>query len=256
MAAQLGHGVSAETRAKISAAKLRMRVAPCAGCGREFEPSKDQRTHAYAGGGIYCSPGCRPHTGPAKRRVEVRCAACGVAFEKQAAHAAKSEQHYCGRACYFESRKHGEERQCATCGNAFWVPPWIAKRRDTQRGRWCSMACYTRSAFQRAHQQRAGKLVPAGERHPLWRGGNGLYYGPNWREQARVARERDGHTCQDCGLTQRRPLLDVHHLVRRRSFGDDFELGNRLENLVTVCKTCHSQREAAITRQLLVVGER
>lgn len=77
---------------------------------------------------------------------------------------------------------------------------------------------------------------------PNWRGGYAPYYGPNWREQARQARKRDGYTCQDCGKVQHRPALDVHHLVARQEFGADYVAANELANLITLCKSCHSAR--------------
>lgn len=83
-----------------------------------------------------------------------------------------------------------------------------------------------------------------------WRGGKEPYYGPNWYEQARKTRERDRHTCQDCGHRQARPRLDVHHLRPRRLFNGDHIAANDLSNLVTLCRTCHARREATLTATL------
>jgi 5-methylcytosine-specific restriction endonuclease McrA len=43
--------------------------------------------------------------------------------------------------------------------------------------------------------------------------------------------ERDGWRCQQCGSLSN---LDVHHVRRRSSLGDDAEA-----NLITLCRDCH-----------------
>ena len=46
--------------------------------------------------------------------------------------------------------------------------------------------------------------------------------------------ERDGWRCQNCGSSKD---LHVHHLGKRSKLGDD-----ALDNLVTLCATCHSSQ--------------
>jgi DEAD/DEAH box helicase domain-containing protein len=70
-------------------------------------------------------------------------------------------------------------------------------------------------------------------------------YGPGWeRIKARV-RDRDGHRCQVCGLPENGRAHDVHHKVPFRTFASA-EQANRLENLLTVCPTCHRRIETAV----------
>ena len=71
-------------------------------------------------------------------------------------------------------------------------------------------------------------------------------YGPNWLAQRDAARERDGHQCRQCGATARSGnRLDVHHITPFRAFAyapgenQNYLLANRLENLITLCATCH-----------------
>jgi len=89
----------------------------------------------------------------------------------------------------------------------------------------------------------------AGSDNPNWRGDH-RDYGPNWYEQRRAARERDGFECQVCGISDSTLdyELDVHHIRPRRKFttesGEfDYEAANRLDNLVTLCRSCHNQWE-------------
>jgi len=77
-------------------------------------------------------------------------------------------------------------------------------------------------------------------------------YGPNWPAQRDAARARDGHRCCRCGAPERDDRQhDVHHLTPFRSFGyvpgrnDLYKLANRLENLITLCPTCHRRVERA-----------
>ncbi len=77
-------------------------------------------------------------------------------------------------------------------------------------------------------------------------------YGPNWSAQRDAARARDGCICRNCGTPERESRQhDVHHITPFRAFGyvpganDFYQLANRLENLITLCSTCHRRVERA-----------
>jgi len=74
--------------------------------------------------------------------------------------------------------------------------------------------------------------------------------GPNWEEQRRRARARDGYRCRHCSVAEREGRAhDVHHIQPFRTFGyvrgqnDRYLEANRLENLVTLCRSCHRRVE-------------
>ena len=74
--------------------------------------------------------------------------------------------------------------------------------------------------------------------------------GPNWELQRNLVLERDGHRCRHCGAPERPDRThDVHHVQPFRTFGyvrgqNDHHLeANRLENLVTLCRSCHQRVE-------------
>jgi DEAD/DEAH box helicase domain-containing protein len=74
--------------------------------------------------------------------------------------------------------------------------------------------------------------------------------GPNWEAQRRRARARDGYRCHHCGVPERpNRAHDVHHIEPFRTFGytrgenDRYLQANRLENLVTLCRSCHRRVE-------------
>ncbi|UYN90431.1 MAG: DEAD/DEAH box helicase [Anaerolineales bacterium] len=75
-------------------------------------------------------------------------------------------------------------------------------------------------------------------------------YGPDWMAVRKAALERDGHRCQVCGAPE---PLDVHHKQPLRSFRSHEE-GNRLENLVSLCPTCHRRAEAVVAMRSGLAG--
>ena len=74
--------------------------------------------------------------------------------------------------------------------------------------------------------------------------------GPNWAQQRGRALARDGHRCRHCGAPERpNRTHDVHHIQPFRTFGyirgknDRYLEANHLENLVTLCTSCHRRVE-------------
>jgi len=70
-------------------------------------------------------------------------------------------------------------------------------------------------------------------------------YGPNWNSQRERARARDHYRCQNCGAPEEGRAHAVHHKIPFRTFASH-EAANDLENLVTVCVTCHGRAETAV----------
>jgi len=98
-------------------------------------------------------------------------------------------------------------------------------------------------------------------------------YGPNWDEQRRLVLERDEFKCRECGTTPPLPLsgvlngrgargegLHVHHLRPFREFGyvrgenENYLQANDLDNLITVCPSCHSKIETATRTKSALSG--
>ncbi len=83
-------------------------------------------------------------------------------------------------------------------------------------------------------------------------------YGPNWSKQRQKALERDGHRCRTCGAdgknggpTKGKSVqLHVHHIRPFRDYGyipgvnKNYRLANQVDNLVTLCPSCHRRAEA------------
>lgn len=75
-------------------------------------------------------------------------------------------------------------------------------------------------------------------------------YGPNWQEQRQKALERDGHRCRTCGAKARPGQgLHIHHIRPFREYNyipgenEAYIQANELENLVTLCPSCHRRAE-------------
>jgi DEAD/DEAH box helicase domain-containing protein len=85
--------------------------------------------------------------------------------------------------------------------------------------------------------------------------------GPNWTQQRDRARARDDYRCQHCGVAERPERQhDVHHLRPFRSFGwiagrnDNYRAANELDNLITLCPSCHRRAELSQRTQSALAG--
>ena len=70
-------------------------------------------------------------------------------------------------------------------------------------------------------------------------------YGLNWPKQRDLTRARDVFRCQLCGEAEGIKEHHVHHKIPFRMF-ESSEQANRLENLITLCNSCHRKVETAV----------
>lgn len=123
--------------------------------------------------------------------------------------------------------------RCTFCSALMTVPQWYFEQGVELH--FCSDPC--REAWYGELTSEAFPSIALDGR-PDYRGGN-------WEIQTKRARERDAYTCQHCGITERElgKPLDVHHKLPYRVFTSPVE-GNRLSNLVSLCRACHMKVEA------------
>jgi DEAD/DEAH box helicase domain-containing protein len=116
-----------------------------------------------------------------------------------------------------------------------WAPIDLPEQKMRTIGTWLAL-----SEELTEELQRAGVLKPK------------IDYGPNWPAQRDAARARDNYRCRRCSAPERDGRRhDVHHLTPFRAFGyvpganDLYKLANRLDNLISLCPSCHRQAERA-----------
>jgi len=181
------------------------------------------------------------------QKVTVSCAMCGDSMRVRPNYAEKYNRHYCSEKCLGEWRSEnwtGEshpnggkrvELECEWCGDVFEVPEY---RTESDPCRFCSRGCALKWDATRT-----------GEDAPNWRGGGSDDYGTGWNDSKKEAvRKRDDYSCQGCGLSNQQHIerngrqLDIHHIIPARMF-DNAEKRNAMENLVTLCRDCHTAWE-------------
>ena len=85
-------------------------------------------------------------------------------------------------------------------------------------------------------------------------------YGPNWPQQRQLALERDGRRCRTCGARAEEFLLHVHHVRPFREYGyvpgrnENYRQANQIDNLVTLCPSCHRRAEAGQQTRSALAG--
>lgn len=228
----------------------------CYHCGETFYQYPSNRPKPP----YFCNRAC--HRVWKTTYTTVACEECGNPVDSKPC----QPRRFCSRACSsaWRSRYHTRdaapvwkggipERTCDECGDTYQPVSYPSQsgKRGQQRF-FCSHTC--QGEWQSKYR--------TGTRSPNWKGGYQNYYGPNWREQMRAARKRDGYKCHCCGKTQKqnKRALDVHHIQPFREFGyipnvnDRYLLANDLANLISLCKHCHVKAEAgkiALQRYLL-----
>src|SRR5687768_69698 len=78
-------------------------------------------------------------------------------------------------------------------------------------------------------------------------------YGPEWARIRERVRARDGYKCQVCGTPETTRQHDVHHKTPFRAFTSMAE-ANRLENLTTLCASCHHKVEQNVRMRSGLAG--
>ena len=153
------------------------------------------------------------------------------------------------------------EKYCENCGRKVR----LNNNRDIERKKFCSRRCCTlfylntgvvgmkgknhsEEAILKMSKKAMGR-VPwnlgygdyiRGDKAPNWQGGKtpitrSRTNRPTWRRLAKSIIERDNNECQICGEVEN---LSVHHKIPWEVSQDDSP-----ENLVTVCRSCHSKLE-------------
>lgn len=195
----------------------------CEVCGKQFVSHREKSRKQSS----FCSLVCRIKS---KDKI-INCLECGVVFRVSKSKPRK----FCSQTCsnrYWHKQSPSKKSifVCKWCGKEF--EQWTY-RKPTM----CSNQC--RSEY--------GASIRAKQ---LYKGGSVISRGMNWKKQAKLARQRDNYTCQVCGRNGwlDRFRVQVHHIIPYRLFNEDYEKANNLDNLVSLCPSCHPRVEAGIVK--------
>ena len=155
------------------------------------------------------------------------CTTCRREFKRPAGFSNKqwAERLYCSLTCSGEARKlRRVSKLCLGCKTLFKVPKHLEARK------FCSRRC---------KEQNQAMFAPKGEDAPNWQGGisavnNKIRHSKQYRDWRKKVFERDGYTCQGCGL--RGGTLNADHI---KSFAQHAELRMDVNNGRTLCVPCH-----------------
>lgn len=215
----------------------------CFHCGKETlkSPWEIERRDK-----IFCTKECYELWRAEQSQSEYRpCAICGTPKRFGIGKLKRNELFFCSQPCRNQWRSEsmkGENHHgykgpvtftCAYCEKRFTRERAQIKRQYKKT--FCSEQCM----FEYMSK------IQSGENHPWWKGGRYPRFGANWDSQRKKARERDNNTCQDCGKTeaQNGKRMHVHHIIPRAEGGN-----NMLDNLISLCSSCHMKREHATAR--------
>lgn len=232
----------------------------CHWCGKTF---KRELNHSRREQRHFCCMECKSawqktQTGQAApaykgTMVQVQCSQCSKEIARDPAKIERNDHFFCSGDCWNQWRSvhlrdennpnfstPAIETTCALCGEPIRRKPWRFGTTKRVRHFCCS-----------AHRAEWHKKHFVGENSPSWKGGAANYRGPNWHEQRRAARKRDGYCCQACGISQKEngKALDVHHIVPFHDFhyvpseNENYLQANSLDNLTSLCSACHQKIE-------------
>lgn len=198
-------------------------VRGCRVCGG---PSGSRRGFSPSG---FCSRKCWnvKRLEAAKTRRPRICAVCLVPFIGRFIYRSKTWPECCSDKCrrvVLNRRPAMLLVACAQCGVGFRRTAAAVKRSKVT---FCNKSCQW--VFMR------------GERSAAYRGDKDPNRGAEWNRLAETIRTRDGHRCRRCECTQGEngQKLSVDHVRPWRSFTDK-SLANHPDNLVALCRKCHS----------------
>ena len=172
--------------------------------------------------GGYCSRKC---AGVAKRGKPILCVECGKADPNRS----RNDSGRC-RSCYGKSLRNGQSHPCRQCGKPVYKSSAELAYTARRRGVFCDRRCH-------------GEYM-RGANNPSFMGGRSRRgYPPGFRAARRVVIARERATCFLCLEPQAfvlkggrlRSNLEVHHI-------DWNKANNALENLVLLCRPCHSRQ--------------
>ena len=246
----------AQKRGDYIESKGAKRKHKCAHCDSDvLGKSKNRKRNGEAADHIFCNRQCYDaFRSESRNKPKGECLNCGVAITNKTTRNLNPK--YCSNTCRLEHKK-SKDRHCISCGVWFSSLKW-----NTSAGRLvadntrktCSKECYIASI--KNNEDRREKISKAfsGSNHPNWQGGssyldNSGFRGANWKMIRIKVLKRDNYKCVSCGISSDDHIkkygceLNINHIIPFHQFGGMTELANKLRNLESLCKSCHTKAD-------------
>lgn len=177
--------------------------------------------------------------------VELVCKHCSVTFPEYQSRLDDEESRgqFCSTECY--EAHHRPEVECTWCDETFRAD---LNRVEEHESVFCSGEC--EKEWRKV--QFSGDTHPQSKENYSWKRDDGTTrYVSGWDDIRQDALARDNYECQSCGVSNEEYVarhgvgLDVHHITPLSEFDDPLpDEANDLENLVSLCRSCHRMEEA------------
>lgn len=198
----------------------------CPSCGRSFDTERGMKVHyGYKHEGSIAG-------------VAAECDECGESIRRERWKHETYDHLFCSQACHEKYHTDRETVECRNCGDSKEVHAYRLERSENF---FCGRECS--SEWMSEHYN--------GPEHHNWRGGKSMYDAvkrslgeKSWKTYRKRARDRGGD-CRMCGSDNGDEGLHVHHIVPILAGGS-----NHPDNLMLLCRSCHTAVEAH-TRRLL-----
>lgn len=228
----------------------------CSNCGKEVTGvSKSRKRNGDVAENVFCNRDCYDeHRRKIKYTVKALCLNCNTEITNDTT--GSNNPKYCSWSCRTEHKKPPTyTRVCKVCHIEFCSIKYAKGKVVKEYYRTtCSEECRIQDI--KTNSDRKEKISKAftGSNHPNWLGGSsylnfGGFRGSNWKRIRKQVIERDGFKCVHCGIEQEEHKLkykcdfNVNHKVPFHQFGGKTEHANRLSNLETLCKSCHTKAD-------------
>ena len=154
-----------------------------------------------------------------------KCKGCRKPFKTKPSLVARGQGKFCSKACRDASQLRGVWVPCHVCTEEIWRRPCDFSNARTHTF-FCGPSC---------RSQWNEKVMPAGEQHPLWKGGAKSY---RTRALKHYGLKCGNPRCPIPRTLVSKKMLDVDHVDMDRQ-------NNALENLCVLCVWCHAVRTRA-----------
>lgn len=175
-----------------------------------------------------------------KEKIDVECLRCGNLRKVYPYRAEKEFPNGTSQNCK-QCMDKKQTVSCSWCGNELIRHNYQIERSENF---FCDHSCFG--------NWRSENIV--GENHPRYDGGPVLEMGHNWSSIREDVIQRDGEKCVNCDMSRENHIgkfnrdINVHHIMPRKEFiiseEKSIDDANEMDNLKTLCITCHRKEEA------------